>query len=149
MVDGDKRDWINEKIIVNEDLDNGSELNELSHVRMDIVDGTLTRTGAKIKITDFSGNKYLYGEFYRLDVYRNGRWEELEKYCSAEECVWTLIGYGPDKYGHLILTLNWRHLYGELKDGKYRIVKEALRNDEKCSEKKCNKYYFSVVFDIE
>ena len=145
----DKRDWINEEIIVNEDLDNGSELNELEHVRMDIIDGTLTKTGAKIKITDFSGNKYTYGGFYRLDIYKNGKWEELENNCSNNNCAWDLVAYGPDKYGHLILTLNWKHLYGELNNGRYRIVKYALRNDEECSEKKCNKYYFSVVFDIE
>ena len=48
-----------------------------------------------------------------------------------------------------MLDLDWSYLYGELKQGRYRIVKDALRNDEECSEKKCNKYYFSVVFDID
>ena len=147
--DGDTREWINEKIIVNEDLDNGSELNELEHVRMDIVDGTLTKTSAKIKITDFSGNKYTYGDPYRIDVYKNGKWEELEEFCPTKNCAWNAIAYGPDKYGHLMLDLDWSYLYGELKQGRYRIVKDALRNDEECSEKKCNKYYFSVVFDID
>ena len=149
IADGDTREWINEKIIVNEDLDNGSELNELEHVRMDIVDGTLTKTSAKIKITDFSGNKYTYGDPYRIDVYKNGKWEELEEYCPTKNCAWNAIAYGPDKYGHLMLDLDWSYLYGELTPGRYRIVKDALRNDEKCSEKQCNKYYFSVVFDID
>jgi hypothetical protein len=149
IADGDTREWINERIIVNEDLDNGSELNELEHVRMDIVDGTLTKTSAKIKITDFSGNKYTYGAPYRIDVYKNGKWEELEEYCPTKNCAWNAIAYGPDKYGHLILDLDWSYLYGELKEGRYRIVKDALRNDEECSETKCNKYYFSVIFDID
>ena len=149
IADGDTREWINEKIIVNEDLDNGSELNELEHVRMYIVDETLTKTSAKIKITDFSGNKYTYGDPYRIDVYKNGKWEELEEYCPTKNCAWNAIAYGPDKYGHLILDLDWSYLYGELKPGRYRIVKDALRNDEKCSEKQCNKYYFSVIFDID
>lgn len=149
IADGDTREWINERIIVNEDLDNGSELNELEHVRMDIVDGTLTKTSAKIKITDFSGNKYTYGDPYRIDVYKNGKWEELEEYCPTKNCAWNAIAYGPDKYGHLILDLDWSYLYGELKEGRYRIVKDALRNDEECSEMKCNKYYFSVIFDID
>ena len=149
IADGDTREWINEKIIVNEDLDNGSELNELEHVRMDIVDGTLTKTSAKIKITDFSGNKYTYGDPYRIDVYKNGKWEELEEYCPTKNCAWNAIAYGPDKYGHLMLDLDWSYLYGELTPGRYRIAKDALRNDEKCSEKQCNKYYFSVVFDID
>lgn len=149
IADGDTREWINEKIIVNEDLDNGSELNELEHVRMDIVDGTLTKTSAKIKITDFSGNKYTYGDPYRIDIHKNGKWEELEEYCPTKNCAWNAIAYGPDKYGHLMLDLDWSYLYGELKEGRYRIVKDALRNDEECSETKCNKYYFSVEFDID
>ena len=147
--DGDTREWINEEIIVNEDLDNGAELNELERVRMDIVEGTLSKKGSKIKITDFSGNMYVYGESYRIDVYKNGEWEELEESCPTKNCAWNAMAYGPDKNGHLIFDLDWSYLYGELKSGKYRIVKDALRNDEKCSETKCNKYYFSVEFDIE
>ena len=149
IIDGDTRDWINEDIVVNEDLDNESLLNELEHVRMDIVDGTLTKTGASIKITDYSGNKYTYGDIYRLDVYKNGEWRELEEYCPTKNCAWNLIAYSPDKNGHILLDLDWSYLYGELEKGRYRIVKYALRNDEKCTEEKCNKYYFSVVFDID
>ena len=140
---------INDPIDVNDDLDDKSELNELEHVRMDIVDGTLTRKGAKIIITDFNKNKYNYGEEYRLDVYKDGEWEELEEYCPTKNCAWNYMAYLPDKDGHLLFTLDWSYLYGELKEGRYRIVKHALKNGEECSEAKCKKYYFSVEFDIE
>ena len=59
------------------------------------------------------------------------------------------MAYEPDKDGHLLFTLDWSYLYGKLKEGRYRIVKYALKNDEECSEAKCKKYYFSVEFDIE
>jgi len=143
----DNRDWIDEKIIVNEDLDNGAELNELEHVRMDIIDGTLTNTGCKIKLTDFSGNKYIYGDSFRLDVYKDDKWENLKVIC--DNCAWDLMAYGPDKYGHLIMNINWEKLYGILDKGRYRIVKDALRKDEECSEKECKKYYISVEFNID
>ena len=51
---------VNEDIIVNEDLDNGAELNEANHVRMDIIEDTLTNTGCKIRITDYTNNLYIY-----------------------------------------------------------------------------------------
>jgi hypothetical protein len=143
----DNRDWINEKIIVNEDLDNGAELNELERVRMDIIDGTLTNTGCKIKLTDFSGNKYIYGDSFRLDVYKDDKWENLKEIC--DNCAWDLMAYGPDKYGHLIMNINWEKLYGKLDKGRYRIVKDALRKDEECSEKECKRYYISVEFNID
>lgn len=82
-------------------------------------------------------------------IKKYGKWEELEEYCPTNNCAWNAIAYGPDKYGHLMLDLDWSYLYGELKPGRYRIAKDALRNDEECSEKKCDKYYFSVVFDID
>ncbi len=142
----DKRDWINEDIYVNEDLDNGAELNELEHVRMDIIDGTLNRAGCKIKITDFSNNQYIYGESYRIDVYKDDKWVELPSIC--DNCAWNAMAYGPDKYGHLIMTMNWERLYGQLESGKYRIVKDVLKENEPCNENGCKKYYISVEFYI-
>ena len=135
------QDFINEKIYVNEENDNGSELNEAKHVRMDIVDGTLTRTGATIRITDYTKGKYTYGEPYRIDKYENNKWVKLD----CNDCTFNLPAYYPYINGHLEFKLDWKHMYGSLKKGKYRIVKEALEGEID----NIKTYYFSVEFTIE
>ena len=57
------------------------------------------------------------------------------------------MAYSPDQYGHLYFNMNWEDMYGPLEDGRYRIVKDVVRNDEKCSPE-CKSYYFSVEFNL-
>lgn len=141
----DKRDWINEDIIVNEDVDNGAELNELEHVRMDIVDGTLTKASAKVRITDYTNNKYIYGSDFRIDKKVGNKWQELE---IKNRLVFNAMAYHPDTNGHLEFDINWSYAYGNLTSGRYRIVKYALIRTEGC-DPTCKHHYFSVEFDID
>jgi len=137
---------INEDIFVNKDVYNDVELNELEHVKMDIRDGTLTRTSATVIITDYSG-KYRYGSDFRLDKFENGKWQEVKNICS--NCAFNAMAYGPDQNGFLTFDIHWERMYGALSQGKYRVVKSALLRDETCFEKKCKHYYFSVEFYID
>ena len=141
----DKRDWINEKIIVNEDVDNGAELNELEHVRIDIVDGTLTKASAKVRITDYTNNKYTYGSYFRIDKKVGNKWKELE---LKNRLAFNAMAYHPDTNGHLEFDINWGYAYGNLTSGRYRIVKYALIKTEGC-DPTCKHHYFSVEFDID
>lgn len=137
---------INEKIIVNDDLDNGSELNELEHVKMDIVNGTVTSTSARVRITDLTNGKYSYGSDFRIDKKDGDKWVELK---PKEPLLFTDIAYGPDRNGYIELDINWERSYGKLDKGRYRIVKSALMNSEIPCENECKNYYFSVEFDID
>lgn len=141
----DKRDWINEDIIVNEDVDNGAELNELEHVRMDIVDGTLTKASAKVRITDYTNNKYTYGSDFRIDKKVGNKWKELE---LKNRLAFNAMAYHPDTNGHLEFDINWGYAYGNLTSGRYRIVKYVLIRTEGC-DPACKHHYFSVEFDID
>ena len=145
VVETDKPEslYINDKIYVNEDIDNGAELNEVKHVRMDLVDGTLTSTSATIRITDYSRGKYTYGSLYRIDEYKDGEWREVKSIC--DNCAFDLMAYYPDVNGHLEFKLNWNRIYGKLKKGKYRIVKDAIEGNGE----NLKKYYFSVEFNLE
>ena len=57
---------VNEDIYVNKYLDNGSSLNDVEDVYLEIKNGSLTSTSLTLIITDYSGGKYVYGESYRI-----------------------------------------------------------------------------------
>lgn len=117
-------------------IDNVNELDEVEGVSMVIKDGTLTRRGATIIITDTSGADYTYGEEYRIDKYKDGEWVELEVIVEGNY-AWNSIGYYVDENNILELDVKWEWLYGRLDDGYYRIVK-SVNNKE-----------FSVEFRID
>lgn len=107
----------------------------LKNISMIIKDGTLTKTGATIIITDLNETKNTYGEFYRIDKLGNNTWSELNP--IIENYGFNSIGYFVDENNKLELSHNWEWLYGKLENGKYRLVKEV------------NYKYFSVEFEIE
>ena len=117
-------------------IDNVNELDEVDGVSMVIKDGTLTRRGATIVITDTSDMDYTYGEEYRIDKYKDGNWEELDVIVEGNY-GWNSIGYMVDENGVLELDIKWEWLYGGLENGYYRIVK-SVNNKE-----------FSIEFKID
>lgn len=124
--------------IDNEIINNDIELNESEDITMTIKDGTLTKSGATIIITDVSGKNNVYGTPYRIDKLENGTWKELDVVVKGNY-GWTSIGYYVGEDNKLELDINWEWLYGKLEPGTYRLVKNTAKN----------KYYFSVEFTIE
>lgn len=112
-----------------------TELNEVENVSMVIKEGTLTNTSATVIITDLSGKNYTYGESYRIDKKENGKWKELET--VIDNYGFNLVGYSVDENNKLEFNHDWEWLYGKLKSGEYRLVKEV------------NNKYFSVEFKID
>ena len=117
-------------------IDNINELDEVEGVSMVIKDGTLSRRGATVIITDTSDMNYTYGEEYRIDKYKEGVWKELDVIVEGNY-GWNSIGYMVDDNGILELDVKWEWLYGRLEDGYYRIVKSV--NDKE----------FSIEFRID
>lgn len=143
----DKKDnnQINEDIFINAELKNKDEMNELKNVYMEIKEGTLTEEGVTIIITDYSGNKYSYGTWFKIEKYENGNWIELN--FIHDNIAFNSIAYGTDINGKLELTHDWSYMYGKLPSGKYRLVKDALPNlDRPVIED--DRKYFSVIFDL-
>ncbi len=57
-------------------IDNQEEANRtLEKVSMKIKEGTLTKTGATIVITDKNESPYTYGTWYRIDKKVEGKWK--------------------------------------------------------------------------
>lgn len=106
---------------------------ELENITIEIKEGTLTKTGATIIITDFNKKKNIYSEEYRIDQKINQKWKELE----GNEVWFDLIGHLVNENHQLERELNWKDRYGELKPGEYRIVTPV------------NSDYIAIEFVIE
>lgn len=146
-----KEVWKNPEEYINDDIyvsiinNKQPELFELGNVYMTLKVDTLSSTGVKVIIDDYSNNKYSYSDYYRIDTYVNGTWTEVNK---INNIGFNAIAYRPDNLGKLMFDLNWKNVYGELSKGKYRIVKEAMSSDEQCSKVDCDKKYISVEFRL-
>lgn len=128
------QDSLNDKCI--------TKINDLIGVTMEIKKNTLTNTGATVVITDLSERKNIYGNPYRIDKFENNKWKELEL-VTTDTVAWTTIGYYVDEFKKLEFDINWEWLYGKLKKGKYRIVKETSIQGEG------TKHYITAEFVIE
>lgn len=125
-----------------ENLDNKCTLkiDDIDGVSMVIKEGTLSKTGATVIITDTSDRDNIYGEYYRLEKEVNGKWIQLE---TKEEMAFISIGYKVGKDHTLELNINWETLYGELDEGKYRILKNTSEPGEG------TEHYITAEFVIE
>ena len=108
-------------------LINKSDGDVPSDITMIIESDTLTNISATVEITDESGMDNTYNEWFRIDEYVNGQWQELEV-IADDEVIWRDIGYKISDKNTLHLDVFWEEIYGELDKGKYRVVKEV--NDE-------------------
>lgn len=123
-------------------IEKKAELNEVKNVSMTIKKGTLTKTSATIIITDLNKKTHDYGAPFRIDKKENNSWSEVEK---IKDGNFNLKAYNVDKNNKLEMETNWENIYGELKSGEYRMVKDICANEDNCTEKK----YFSVEFTID
>lgn len=110
-------------------------MDKLDGISMIIKDGTLTRTSATIIITDTSGKKNEYGEWFRIDKKVNGNWKKLDM--KVDDYWIKLVAHKVDSNNKLEMNLSWKSIYGDLENGEYRLVKEV------------NNEYFSVEFTID
>ena len=117
----------------------------LENVTMTIKEGTLTKTGATVIITDISGDDNTYGEFFRIDKKENNKWKKLDVVVKGNY-GFHMVGYEVNEDNILEMKIDWNWLYGELDAGEYRLVKSASvsKNNSYLGEK-----YIYVEFSIE
>lgn len=110
-----------ENIVENKDI---FKNDYLSNVKMTIKDGTLTREGVTLIITDTNDIPHTYEEAFILYVEDNGKWNILEQinYATFNSIAWSI------KDGTLEMPTNWSSIYGELKDGRYKLRKRVTTN---------------------
>lgn len=102
-------------------------INLAENITMEIKEGTLTKTGATIVITDLSGKNNTFNKEFRIDQKRGGKWYTLKDKSKNEVDV--VAGQKGEENKKLEQELNWEKNYGTLSDGKYRIVKKINNKD--------------------
>lgn len=98
------------------------KIDDLEGVSMKVKEGTVSNKGLTVIITDTSDRENIYGTFYRIDVYKNGEWVEVNR---KSDMAFTSIGLYPDENNTLELDISWLNYYGRLSSGRYRVVKST------------------------
>ena len=94
-------------------------------IKIEVIEDSITRESAKIKITDTDDNKYLWSNQYHLLKKENNEWTKVE--------IKNLVGislnmYTTDDNNELEMVVNYGMPYGPLEDGLYIIVKPVSVN---------------------
>jgi len=137
-------------------------LNTLESIWIEIKEETVSPTGLEIVFHNNSTNmnEFIYGAWYVLEVYRNGRWVKLRPYSELPIPWWAAYvhtskeleqgglpsvpgGYQPNEMGY-----EWEARYGKLRRGEYRIV--IIVSSTRAipiGDTSLNKYYLSASFN--
>lgn len=125
--------------LTSEQINEMVEKRSMDKVSVAIKDGTLTKEGATIVITDNNDFPYSYGEDYNLQKLENGEWKDVQQIgpynindiaCEVKE----------DRTAEM--QLNWKNIYGELEAGHYKLNLAVSQNDSSNAT-------VSTEFDIE
>lgn len=108
---------------INYNYVNNGHIIDYNQVSLSIKPNTLSRYGATLVITDTSENKNSFNKWYRIDKKENTEWIELET-LNSNVNIYEENSFFTDSNGILEFKMDWSNLYGELKNGIYRIVKE-------------------------
>ncbi len=115
-----------------------ANMNKVADVSMTIDKKTLSKTSLDLTIEAPVGS--VFGQWFRIDRRGKNKWEEV-KYIG-ENPRFNELGYVVGETGKLEMTQNWEEIYGSLKRGDYRIVKEVLSDTD-------DKQYISAEFTIK
>ncbi len=117
-------------------------------VDMYIKEGTLTKTGATIVISDKKKNNIVYGESFYLEKYDSSIGDYKKVPDLGNNYAFNDMAYYVSDNGKLEMKQDWSHIYGSLDKGLYRIVKDVFfESDIPISDDDI--YYIWTEFEIE
>ena len=89
----------------------------------------------------------MYGPDYVIEKKENGKWKELET-ITGEPLIWNAIAYTLKGKEEKELMIAWYYGYGELKSGKYRLLKSTFKEEDRpIDESKI--FYLYAEFEIQ
>ena len=114
-------------------------MNTLPNVTM-IMDKYKSREG-DIEISNQSGKELKTWEWYDIQKWENGEWHRLDQLTDG---LWTDTLYQIPAGEITAFSTNWKTWYGDLSDGKYRIIKKIYET----IEDEIHTHYLAVEFEI-
>lgn len=95
--------------------------NKQNTMKIKIKKGTLTNTGATLIVINNHKQKYSYNNDLKIYEKKGNKWEEVELKEGKHHFTNTIAMSNESKICEF--TADWSNLYGELKKGKYKLVK--------------------------
>lgn len=103
---------------------NHEKVSDMSDLTMYVKEGSESSLGLTLAFENKSNAQVIFGERYILEVSIDDTWYELPALTS--DYRWSDVEYELSGPGGRRLEINWKHLYGDLKKGHYRIIKEVM-----------------------
>lgn len=109
---------------------NFTEYNNYDGVTMTLDDSNLSETGISLVVKNEIDKELTFGEDYTLEKKILGQWYRVMHKPSMifKSVGWDAIGYPVSQKSERTFEINWEWLYGNLKEGNYRIVKKFIVN---------------------
>lgn len=102
----------------------------INNIEIKIKEGTLTPTSATIVIIDKNINSFWFSDWFKIEIEKNGEWKELEEIKSYEIIPRsTAVAFKAKKGEAFEISQEWSKIYGELENGRYRLVKKLYENE--------------------
>lgn len=94
---------------------------EKEKVKIIVKDESITKTSADIIIEDKNDMPVSWGVNFALQISAGEeKWENL---IEKEKIAWREIAMMPNSDGITEMHIDWHNMYGELKNGTYRVLK--------------------------
>lgn len=101
--------------------DNVESISKINGLSLNIKKETLTNTSAIIVIENSSDKKYEYGEEFVIEKKVSGKWKRIKT--LKKDIWWNAVSYQINENDKIEIECKWESIYGNLKSGKYRLVK--------------------------
>ncbi len=98
------------------------ELNSLTGVSMEVVEGSLNAVSLKLLLKNETDLEIIYGDTYELQRYFDGQWRSVPY--IIDNWAFHDIAYTLKKSVPQEITVDWQVFHGSLEPGKYRIIKD-------------------------
>ncbi len=109
---------------------NLTEYNNYDGVTMTLDESTLSVTGISLIVQNETDKELTFGEDYTLEKKIFGKWYRVMYKPSMilRSVGWNDIGLPVSQKSERTFEIDWMWLYGNLEEGKYRIVKNFIVN---------------------
>jgi len=130
---------------INTDKQLNKEQKIIGSILLEVIEETRTPKGATFTLTNTTDNDYVYGESYIIEKYDNGIWKEIDT-LTNNPISWNAVLFTIKAGEEKEFNIDWSLVYGKLKSGTYRLIKNNLR---KSNSAESRTYTLYAEFDIK